>query len=373
MGRSYVSQLVYLRSLWVALFGIAVHFYYSSIHPDLNINADYLIGVYWILLQLLLIEITVLWFSHIPRKDIEAIDVILAVLFLLLAAVLSGSMALDHASVNYTSHVYTTNNIFTPDQCDGIIKVAEQHASSRLADILRRNEDSENLPKLVRLQREQNRNEVSSSAGWLTDRHTNYPTTDISVYSINQTYAFSSYNTTIATTSKEHHEEDFVVWMNRAIENRIFPVLRQQYNLPNVPNMLKTKDLFVVKYSASSEHAQKALQQHTDSSQISFNVALSSRRLHRHDDAYDTPPSSQENSATSKNSDQHDADTNSADKLMRSTQYVGGGTRLERANHTMYLQKGAMLSHPSKLYHSGEAITEGKRGRVLLKPTFYML
>lgn len=53
------------------------------------------------------------------------------------------------------------------------------------------------------------------------------------------------------------------------------------------------------------------------------------------------------------------------------TRYSGGGTNFVRSQSTLHIHKGAMLSHPSRLYHAGNMLTSGNCFLSLLA-TFYL-
>lgn len=60
----------------------------------------------------------------------------------------------------------------------------------------------------------------------------------------------------------------------QVIAGRIFPLLRRHYQL-SPRHELSMQDAFLVKYDASSKGLQRHLSTHMDSSQLSFNIALS--------------------------------------------------------------------------------------------------
>lgn len=158
--------------------------------------------------------------------------------------------------------------------------------------------------------------------GWTTARHKYYPTTDISVYSINNTIQcnalftespfpdglglrLNEYNQEeiknaqtyhdsmrVATSDKSNHRKPSFfsssssayslqpcqVWINETlIKGRIFPLLSSQYHIPS--HYFSMKDLFIVKYDATDDgkrsNRQRRLVMHQGSSQLSFNLALS--------------------------------------------------------------------------------------------------
>lgn len=158
----------------------------------------------------------------------------------------------------------TTRPIFTAAECESIVREAEN---------------------------------VASHIAWTTNRHGNFPTTDLPLVELPETLAF----------------------LRRALVERIYPALRQQFGcyLPD-PHRLRVADGFVVKYDA--EAGQKELKPHRDGSVLSFNIAL--------------------------NPAEH---------------YQGGGTWFASLDDAIKLEQGEMVSHASGLLHGGHGITKGKR------------
>ena len=158
----------------------------------------------------------------------------------------------------------TTRPIFTATECESIVNEAEK---------------------------------VASQIAWTTNRHGNFPTTDLPLVELPETLAF----------------------LRRALVERIYPALRQQFGcyLPD-PHRLRVADGFVVKYDA--EAGQKELKPHRDGSVLSFNIAL-----------------------------------NPAEN------YQGGGTWFASLDDAIKLEQGEMVSHASGLLHGGHGITKGKR------------
>lgn len=132
---------------------------------------------------------------------------------------------------------------------------------------------------------------------WTTNRHGNYPTTDLPLVELPETLAF----------------------LQVALVERIYPLLTAQFGtfLPD-PSKLRVADGFVVKYDAQG--GQKELKPHRDGSVLSFNIALN-----------------------------------------RSTEYNGGGTWFASLNDAIRLEQGEMVSHASGILHGGHGITQGKR------------
>lgn len=158
----------------------------------------------------------------------------------------------------------TTRPIFTVQECESIMHEAES---------------------------------VASRIAWTTNRHGNFPTTDLPLVELPATLQF----------------------LRRALVERIYPALRQQFGtyVPD-PHKLRVADGFVVKYDAKA--GQKELKPHRDGSVLSFNVALNP-----------------------------------------SDQYEGGGTWFASLDDAIRLEQGAMVSHASGLLHGGHNITQGQR------------
>eukprot|EP00957_Ditylum_brightwellii_P150167 11435408-Ditylum_brightwellii.AAC.1 len=91
---------------------------------------------------------------------------------------------------------------------------------------------------------------VASQIEWTTNRHGNFPTTDLPLVELPETLKF----------------------LRIAVE-RIYPMLRAQFGmyLPD-PSKLRLADGFVVKYDALG--GQTELKPHRDGSVLSFNIAL---------------------------------------------------------------------------------------------------
>jgi hypothetical protein len=146
--------------------------------------------------------------------------------------------------------------------------------------------------------------ESTALGGWTTARHKAYPTTDISCYTVKSPLVIgsSSYN--------------FIAWLNKTVESRVFPILGNWFHVP--VDDLFMKDLFLVKYDADG---QRSLPEHRDSSVISFNIALS----------------------------------------QVAEDFQGGGTRFVISDRIENINRGSMLGHESGVYHAGHPITSGKR------------
>ncbi len=159
----------------------------------------------------------------------------------------------------------TTNQIFTTLECQSIITEAEY---------------------------------IAHQMGWTTNRHGNYPTTDIPIVELPNTMKF----------------------LRKALVQRIYPLLRTQFGecLPNGGLSLRVADGFIVKYDA--EGGQAELKPHRDGSVLSFNIALNP-----------------------------------------ATDFVGGGTWFDSLKDAVKIDEGEMVSHASGILHGGHAISSGKR------------
>jgi len=139
--------------------------------------------------------------------------------------------------------------------------------------------------------------EVAEEMGWTTKRHGNYPTTDLPIAELPKTLKF----------------------LRRALEERIYPLLREQFKtyLPD-GRKLRVADGFVVKYDA--EGGQSELKPHRDGSVVSFNIALNP-----------------------------------------SHEFDGGGTWFQSLGESVRIEQGEVCSHASGIMHGGHGITRGKR------------
>jgi hypothetical protein len=361
-----LQKLVWLRSLWVALCVALVHYHYTNTYPELAIWDGYVLVVGWVLLQLCVLEIVAIIYKSNQWKHFDDVDTMLIVVLVVAVAVFSASTALDFIPTNSVSDVYTTANILQDYQCDGVIQIAENHAKLNLEAIL--TEDPPRMDKGVLMQ----------SRGWATDRHANYPTTDMSAYSIRQNITLRSRTdpTTYATYST-----DFVRWLNETVEGTIIPTLQKQYDLqPREPYSvyakLSMKDLFIVKYSTETPISQSFLELHTDASQLSFSIALSTREERDPGDVSNEPVAAVGDRCFAQegvlNADPLSAGVCSA---AHRNSYSRGGTYFQRADRTVHTAKGAMLSHPSRLYHAGTPIISGSESSLfpLATALFYFV
>jgi hypothetical protein len=138
---------------------------------------------------------------------------------------------------------------------------------------------------------------VALEIAWTTNRHGNFPTTDLPIVELPET----------------------LNCLKIALVERIYPLLRTQFGefLPD-PARLRVADGFVVKYDAAS--GQKELKPHRDGSVVSFNIALNP-----------------------------------------AVDFQGGGTWFASLNSAVKVDQGEMVSHASGLLHGGHGITTGKR------------
>lgn len=149
---------------------------------------------------------------------------------------------------------------------------------------------------------------------WTTNRHGNYPTTDIPIVELKQTlYDFQ-----------------------RILQQRIYPNLRHQFAsfLP-APDKLRVADGFVVKYDA--KNGQKELRPHRDGSVLSFNIALNPSHQYVGGGTWFAAPT-----------------LSSSGEVMNSDSMQDSGTVIQ-------LEQGHMVSHASALLHGGHAISSGIR------------
>jgi predicted 2-oxoglutarate/Fe(II)-dependent dioxygenase YbiX len=144
-----------------------------------------------------------------------------------------------------------------------------------------------------------------AQGGWNTSRHKSYPTTDISADSIRD------------LVEVKGQQMRFDVWMNSTVSSLIYPHLSRYFDIP--ADRYVMQDLFIVKYESQG---QNSLPIHRDSSMVTFNIALS----------------------------------------QVGQDYEGGGTRfLLSDQEVVNVPRGSMVSHESKVYHSGDPVTSGKR------------
>ncbi|EJK75306.1 hypothetical protein THAOC_02971 [Thalassiosira oceanica] len=172
----------------------------------------------------------------------------------------------DESMVRYSSYLdekcfVTAGRVLSHGECNRMIQIAEDHA--------------------VRL-------------GWTTSRHFAVPTTDMPIHDLPGLQAIFC----------------------RAWENKIRPLLRQQFRIPS-DSECHIHDAFLVKYGASM---QRYLPPHVDESNLSFVVALN-------DDSFE-----------------------------------GGGTYIHTLGKTLKPPVGGMLSFcGGEILHSGDPVVSGIR------------
>jgi hypothetical protein len=146
---------------------------------------------------------------------------------------------------------------------------------------------------------------ATAQGGWNTSRHKWYPTTDLSADSIHD------------LVEVKGHRMKFNEWMNSTVTSVIYPLMSIYFDVP--ADRFVMQDLFIVKYESQG---QNSLPIHRDSSMITFNIALS----------------------------------------QVGEDYEGGGTRfLLSDQEVVNVPRGSMVTHESKVYHSGDAVTSGRR------------
>ena len=137
--------------------------------------------------------------------------------------------------------------------------------------------------------------------GWQKTRHRSYPTTDLN----------------LVTDPFTRADRD---WLGSVLDRRLAPTLARVYGVP--ASSIRANDMFVVRYDA--KHGQPYLRNHTDDSDISFNILL--------------------------NED-----------------FEGGGTRFwdrvhqEAFAHVTPTRRGQVLMHSALIHHEGYHITAGTR------------
>lgn len=255
---------------------------------------------YFLLFDWILLQIPLftIW-CWVPKNNDwnSFVDVSLVTVIVALLSILSGSTLLSFISENLNSRIAIIDNLLTIDETKSIIMASEKEAMRR--------------------------------GSWETKRHRNYPTTDLAAYTINQTIQLDL-----------DHTYPFSQWLNRTVDDRILPLLAEYYNI-NI-KLLSVKDLFIVKYDAERNGSQRRLKIHQDSSLLSFNIALSQYEPHWR--AQGT---------------QSSASVLSHESLL--TSFTGGGTYVCLANKVLQIKQGALLMHPSRLYHAGAEINHGVR------------
>lgn len=245
----------------------------------------------------------------------EVLDIIMASLVGFVAIMLTVSLVLDNMPFNHTSAVHVYDHYLSPNLCHQIIHAAENHGKEK---------------------------------GWQTKRHRNYPTTDFPLYELRHNITLPAGFQGLA----QDQEIDFVTWLNHSvIDKTIFPLLRHHYNIIPVDTEsptpffsrltpivadLEMRDLFLVKYDAFHEFAQRQLEMHVDSSLLSFIITLSQPL-------------------------DNISDPKTAWKEGEITAFRGGGTRFYYSSEVISPPPGGIAFFPSRLYHEGLPVIEGIR------------
>ena len=148
--------------------------------------------------------------------------------------------------------------IFTADECQAIIEMAEQAA---LVNYQEAQQWSVSLPNGTELapdpsmmeastDEETFRNMLQRPLGWHKLRHGNYPTTDLNLV----TDPFSKQNRT---------------YLGNLLDRRLAPTLERIYGIPR--QAFRAIDMFVVRYD---EGIRTHLERHTDDGDVSFTILL---------------------------------------------------------------------------------------------------
>lgn len=146
-------------------------------------------------------------------------------------------------NIDTSRHVYQAP-LLTESECLMIIdmanKAAERNtmtAEMKLSN-LEDNDQKKTLEKVLKW-----------PSGWKKDRHGNYPTTDL--------------NVVIDFTMED------LDYISKRLHARLSPLLETIYGISK--DSIRANDMFVVRYDGEG---QQALEEHTDSSHISFNILL---------------------------------------------------------------------------------------------------
>lgn len=166
--------------------------------------------------------------------------------------------------------------------------------------------------------------DIASKISWSTDRHGNFPTTDLPLIELPETLKFLRF----------------------ALVERIYPMLQKQFGvyLPD-PTRLRLADGFVVKYDALG--GQTELKPHRDGSvlckyhnkKILFPILCLTKTL-----------------------------THILFQMLAfnialnpASEFEGGGTWFASFDDAVKIDQGEVVSHSSALLHGGHGITSGKR------------
>jgi hypothetical protein len=260
----------------------------------------------------------------------------------------------DSLPVNKINSIVIINSFLPPSVCHQIIRVSELYAKEH---------------------------------SWTTQRHRNYPTTDIPVFYLND------YNFSFVDSQENNRAVPFVEWLNHTIERQIFPLMSDAFQIPieetaNIDNnnnrkksdlyQFYIKDLFLVKYDATNPNSQQFLEKHIDSSLLTFVLSLSSPSVENNNEEKEKEDKEMDEekllSIDEKNSiDRIDGDHNSTSgnraggedetdlKNIASHSYESGGTHFYLSHRKAVNAQGSLMLHNSRLYHEGVRISRGKR------------
>ena len=178
---------------------------------------------------------------------------------------------------------------YTSDDCESLIPYEEGHLLHKTKGPIFSAEECQRIVDEAE--------KVASETKWTTNRHGNFPTTDLPLVELPETLKF----------------------LRLVLAERIYPLLRSQFGqyLPD-PKRLRVADGFVVKYDVAG--GQTELKPHRDGSVVSFNIALNP-----------------------------------------ATDYDGGGTWFASLDDSVKIDQGEIVTHASGLLHGGHGITTGKR------------
>lgn len=156
----------------------------------------------------------------------------------------------------YNPHnYYTSRRVFAApllheSECQTILDYAAQAAAAnaqQYSSALNEQQQDKNSSTLL-----------DPPVGWQKTRHSSYPTTDLNLV----TDPFSS---------------DARTYISRLLDRRLSPLMSRLYGIPIAS--IRANDMFVVRYDAHNDdtnhpYARQFLRNHTDESDISFNILL---------------------------------------------------------------------------------------------------
>ena len=145
---------------------------------------------------------------------------------------------------------YIFQNLLSLDECDNIIKEAEQYVKTYMKKVLIRIyyifQNLLSLDECDNIIKEAEQYAINND-GWITDRHAYYPTTDNEI-----TSTWTTYNN-----------------ISSHIYKKIFPKIANMYSIKS--SNLGVNELFIAKYSHNEQYK---LNEHEDGSEFSFIIAL---------------------------------------------------------------------------------------------------